>query len=284
VRCGLVGVLLIGAACGRGPDQAGTSQIDTGQTFLDAAGREHPIAAASRIVSLVPSATSTLHALGADRLLVGRTDYDTEPWAAMVPSVGGGLDPNLESLLALQPDLVIRFEGQQDRRTPARLDDFGIAHVAVRPEGLADIFTTIQIVGQVTGRIAGADSLAEVLRNELDEVAASVADRARPRVMYTLGGSPPWVSGPGTFVVDLITLAGGDNVFDDLATPWAAVSPEEVRTRSVEVVLVPDPATFDAGLVPGARIIAVGAMLDLPGPDVASAARRVAELIHRTGR
>ena len=284
----IVAATSLAATHGCGPDGASAgsdARQDTrpGETssFVDAAGVHHPVdEPGGRIVSLVPSATTTMHVIGAGDLLVGRTDYDTAPWLADLPSVGGGLEPNLEVLLSLRPDLVIRFEGEQDPRTPARLDELGIRHVAVRPSSLADIYLTTEIVGYATGHTEAADSLARAIRAELEEVARSVAPLPRLRVLYSLGGAPPWVSGPGTFVADIIGLAGGDNVFDDLTSPWAAVSPEEVRRRDIDVVLVPQASSFDPALAPGARIVEVGALLDIPGPDVPAAARRVAELLH----
>lgn len=249
--------------------------------FLDAAGTRHPTGEpARRIVSLVPSATATIRALGAEHLLVGRTDYDVDAWVSEVPSVGGGLEPNLEVLLSLRPDVVIRFEGEQDPRTPRRLDELGIRHVAVRPSSLADIHATTSIVGHLTGRTSAADSLSQSIRKDLAAVATSVAALPRRTVLYTLGGTPPWVAGPGTFVSEILSLAGGDNVFDDLAAPWSAVSPEVVRTRAIDVVLVPRAGVFDRALAPDARIVAIGSLLDIPGPDVAESARRVAALLH----
>lgn len=285
-------VVLAGCSAGEGGSDAregadanGTvpSRDTTASTesFVDAAGVGHTFTEpATRIVSLVPSATETIHALGADASLVGRTDYDTEDWSADVASVGGGLDPNLEAIVALRPDLVIRFEGEQDPRTPERLDELGIRHVAVRPVRLDDIFTTTAIVGVVTGRQEAADSIARSIRAGLDHLRDRAADLPRLRVAYVLGGSPPWVSGPDTYIVEVLELIGGDNVFDDLGASYASVSPEELRTREIDVVLVSSDETIDASLVPGARFELIGADLESPGPGVVDAARRVAEAMH----
>jgi len=250
-------------------------------TLIDAAGVVHVFEQpARRIVSLVPSATATLRAIGADVHLVGRTDFDTDAWVAAVPSVGGGLDPNLETLLALQPDLVIRFEGEQDPRTPARLDEFGIRHVGVRPVSLEDIYLTNEIVGVATGLPSRADSLSTAIRTGLQQLAESVAALPRLDIAYVLGGSPPWVAGPDTYITDVVSIAGGDNVFVDLGRPYASISPEELRTRKIDVVLVSSEGAFDENLVPGARIVVIGEALEMPGPDVVEAAWRVAELLH----
>jgi ABC-type Fe3+-hydroxamate transport system substrate-binding protein len=253
----------------------------TPDSFVDAAGVTHTFREpATRIVSLVPSATETIHALGADVALVGRTDYDTDDWSADIASVGGGLDPNLEAIVALSPDLVIRFEGEQDPRTPERLDELGIRHVAERPVRLDDIFTTTSIVGMVTGRREAADSISRSIRAGLAVLREEVATLPRMRVAYVLGGSPPWVSGPDTYIVEVLDLVGGDNVFDDLGASYASVSPEELRTRQIDVVLVSSDEAMDTSLVPGARFELIGADLESPGPGVVDAARSVAQAMH----
>jgi ABC-type Fe3+-hydroxamate transport system substrate-binding protein len=250
-------------------------------TLVDAEGVEHHLASpANRIVSLVPSATNTLHALGADDVLVGRTDYDTATWAATIPSVGGGLDPNLEALVALRPDLVIRFGGEQDPRTPVRLDELGIPHVAVRPVRLADIYRTTEILGQVAGHEALADSLTEAIRQGLSRLRERVGPLPPVRVAYLLGGSPPWAAGPDTFIGEILELAGGVNVFDDLPASYASVSLEELRTRDIDVVLVSGDGGWDRVLDPDVRVEAIGAELENPGPGVVEAAWRVAEVLH----
>jgi iron complex transport system substrate-binding protein len=249
--------------------------------LVDASGTELVLERpARRIVSLVPSATETLRAMGAAGVLVGRTDFDTASWAERLPSVGGGIEPDVEALVALEPDLVVRFAGEQDPRTPARLDALGIPHLAVRPDRVEDIYRTAELLGEATGFEAAADSLAAAIRSQLDAVAASVRGLERVRVAYVLGGTPPWVAGPGTYIDEVVSLVGGDNVFADLGALYAAVSPEELRTREIDVVLLADGATLDRSLTPGARLERVRADLEIPGPDVVDAAHHVAELLH----
>jgi iron complex transport system substrate-binding protein len=269
------------AACGA-PDANRSASSTDPVRVIDASGAEVSLREpARRIVSLVPSATQTLRAMRADELLVGRTDFDTEPWARQLPSVGGGIEPNLEAIVALRPDLVIRFAGTQDPRTPDRLDDLGIAHLAVRPDHVQDIYHTAEMLGVVTGHEAAADSLVAAIREGLHRLATRAAGLPRLRVAYVLGGTPPWVSGPGTYIDEIVSLAGGDNVFADLGALYSAVSPEELRTRDIDVVLVSGAGSFDAELTPGARVVDVGDALEIPGPDVVDAAYHVAELLHR---
>ena len=248
---------------------------------VDAAGRRHVFGRpAQRIVSLVPSATAMLRAIGADGALVGRTDYDTQEWALGVPSVGGGIDPSLEAIVALEPDLVVRFAGDQDPRTQTRLDDLGIRYVTVRPDRVDDIFETAEILGRVTGHMEAADSLVRSIRDGLRATSQAVSVWPRLRVAYVLGGSPPWVAGPGTYISEILSLVGGDNVFSDFDALYSAISPEVLRIRRIDVVLVSVRGEYDEALTPGARVEAIGSALEIPGPDVVEAARRVAELMH----
>jgi iron complex transport system substrate-binding protein len=248
---------------------------------VDAAGARVALARpASRIVSLVPSATQTLDALGARDALVGRTDFDTEGWLRDVPSVGGGLEPSLESIVALEPDLVIRFGGEQDPRTAERLTALGIPFLTIRPDRVADILQIARTLGRVTGRAEAGEALAREIAVGLERTRAAVADWPRKRVAYVLGGTPPWVSGPNTYIDEVLAMVGGDNVFSDLDRLYASVSPEELRTREIDVVLVSEAASFDASLAPEARVVTIGSALEIPGPGVVTEARRVAELLH----
>jgi iron complex transport system substrate-binding protein len=274
---------ILGCAVGDGRDPAPDREVPSPSEvrLVDAAGAELVLSRpARRVVSLVPSATQTLRAMRAEAVLVGRTEFDTAPWATHLPSVGGGIEPNLEAVVALRPDLVVRFAGEQDPRTPARLDALGIRHLAVRPDRVDDIYRTARLLGAATGYDEAADSLVSSLREGLAAVAASVRELPRLRVVYVLGGTPPWVAGPGTYIDEVISLAGGDNVFGDLDNLYAAVSPEELRTRDLDVVLLSAGASYDRSLTPGTRIEVVGDALEIPGPEVVDAAYRVAELLH----
>lgn len=276
--------VLVALSCqdrqGADPDRDLRAGVGT-LAVVDASGAEVTLAApARRIVSLVPSATQTLHALGATDAVAGRTDFDGQGWARQIPSVGGGLEPSLEAIVALEPDLVIRFGGSQDPRTPARLDELGIPHLAVRPDHVEDIFRTAVLLGIVTAHEAEADSLVRSIRAGLDGLGQTVSELPRQRVAYVLGGTPPWVSGPGTYIDEILTLAGGDNVFSDLETLYSSVSPEQIRTRDIDVVLLSSEGSFDRSLAPGARVVVVGDALEIPGPDVVDASYHVAELLH----
>lgn len=233
----------------------------------------------TRIVSLVPSATRTLQALGAQSLLVGRTEYDTGNALAHLPSVGGGLQPSLETLVALDPDLVIRFAGESDLATPKRLDDMGVRHFAVRLDRVEDVRALVAELGALTGLQDRAGELAAEMDATLGEIQRRVKGRPRVRVAYILGGNPPWVAGPGTFIDELLASAGGENSFSDLEALYGPVSPEEFLVREIDLLLAPEGGEV---FLPSAGIplLRVSSALELPGPDLAQAAWHLAELLH----
>lgn len=264
-----------------GPGDPGAGRSPDPVSIDDASGRTVTLREpARRIVSLVPSATRTLVELGAVDRLVGRTRYDTAPpRVAALPSVGGGLRPSLEALVELRPDLVIRFAAEADLRTPRRLDELGIAHFAVEPETIDDVRRTVRRLGVLVGRTGAADSLVRRLDAGLRRVRDAVDTLPRIPAAYVLGGEPPRVAGPGTFIDELLGVAGARNVFGDAPAGYPQVSPEAFLARSPRVIVVPDGAS--APDVPGARLERVpGSLVEDPGPGLHRAARALARALH----
>ena len=249
--------------------------------LVDAGGRPHNFTMPpARILSLVPSANAVLLALGEGKRLVGRTDFDTAGAVAHLPSVGGGLGPDMETVLDLRPDLVIRFAGPSDADTPARLDRAGVAHFAVQPDGIEDVRGIVRQLGALTGRGSAADSLVARIDSVLADVRARVAVLPPVRTAFVLGGRPPWVAGPGSFIDEVLRAAGGVNVFADLDRLYAPVDPEELVAREVDVFLTSPGVAIDARLVEGVPLRVVHAQLEIPGPELGEAAVAVARALH----
>ena len=264
---------------GRGGPEAGASEAFPIQ-LVDAAGDTVFLASLPhRILSLVPSASQVLLALGAGDELVGRTDFDSTEMLSHLPSVGGGLNPNLEAVVALEPDLVIRFAGESDPRTAQRLDDLDIPHLAVRPDGLQDIRRTIRHLGMVAGRVEAADSILNAMSAELEALRERVAGHPPVRVAYVLGGGPPGGAGPGRDLHELIDLAGGLNVFSDLEGLYGPVSLEAFLVRKIDVILAPERAEVS---LPGLAvpIRRVPDDLEIPGPGLSRQAWALARALH----
>ena len=279
-------VTLVGCDAFSGQQDSGAAeQLESSRAsypfrLVDAAGARHTFdTAPQRIVSLVPSATEALLAMALADRLVGRTDYDRMPELTGLPSVGGGLQPNLEILVSLDLDLVIRFAGDSDLASAERMTDLGIPHFAVQPDGIEDVLTIIRDLGRITGASDAADTMLRGIRDALDDVARRVAELPKPRVAYILGGDPPRVAGPGTYIDELMALAGGHNVFDDLGPLYAPVSMEALLDRDLDLILL------SSGLAPPPPLAHVPSAVlpssvEIPGPGLGQAARDIADLIH----
>jgi iron complex transport system substrate-binding protein len=263
-----------------GADGGEASRASYPIQLVDAAGTRHAFEAAPlRIVSLVPSATEALLGMHLADRLVGRTDYDRMPEITDLPSVGGGLQPNLEILVSLDLDLVIRFAGDSDLATAERLTELGIPHFAVQPDGIEDVLAIIRDLGRITGASDAAAAIILEIRTDLDDVARRVAALPQPRVAYILGGNPPWVAGPGTYIDELMTVAGGRNVFDDLGLLYAPVSMEALLDRDLDLILLSNGLTQPPPLAHLPSVV-LPESVDIPGPRLGQAARDIARLIH----
>lgn len=279
----LLSTLLL-QGCGEGTPPHSPSPADGEDDYplaiQDDAGREvvledDPL----RIISLVPSVTGIIQALGEADRLVGRTDFDLHPSLTHLPSVGGGLHPSLERLVALAPDLVIRFEGESDRSTPDALDAAGVPHIAVRPDSIGDIRRLIVTVARITATPEEGEALLALLNRDLDRVRRLVEGEPRVRVAFVLGGDPPWVAGRGTFLHELLDVAGGENVFGDTGPLYAPVSVEEVIRRAPSLLLAPEGARIPQGMahLPLRR---VPTDVQIPGHLVGTSAVELARVIH----
>lgn len=242
---------------------------------------------ARRVISLVPSVTEAIVAMGASERLVGRTRYDTAPEVQDLPSVGGGLDPSLEAVVALRPDLVIGWDASGYRGLRPGLEASGIPLFAVRVEDTTDVFRAFGQLGTLLGLPVSAGRAGEALRDSLAAVAAGSFPAGRPTVFFALLGDPPRTAGPRTFIAQLIRIAGGEPAFTDLAGDWPEVSLEAVLDRRPDVIVVPESGTAggvealadqpgwrDLEAVRQGRVVAVPAdLFNRPGPHLAVAAR-----------
>jgi iron complex transport system substrate-binding protein len=279
------------------PARAGSGiPADSVVAITDDTGHEIRLARpAQRVVSLIPSATETLLALGARKQIVGRTRYDVAPEVMDLPSVGGGLNPSLEALTALRPELVIVWEGERSRGLRPQLEALGIAVFALAADDTTDVFRSIVQLGQLTGHSRAADSVAAAIRADLESVRASVRGRPPPSVFYVVSTDPPITAGPRTFIGQILELAGGRSIFPDVAKDWPTVAMEEIVRRQPEVVVLPegeDPVRSLEALrtssgwrelraVSEGRVVRVPTeLVNRPGPNLGRAARALRDALH----
>jgi iron complex transport system substrate-binding protein len=209
-------------------------------TVIDPTGRTVTLSAAPRrIVSLVPSVTEIVFAIGAQDRLVGVTDFcDFPPEARQKPRVGGMVAPSLEAIVALRPDLVVVTSAGNREETVEQLRRLRIPVYQVAPQSIEDVLTAILRLGEVTGGAEAGRALAAALRRRIQDVAARVAPFPRPRVLYVLWPDPLIVPGRGAVISELIRLAGGDSVTADVPEAYPRYSTEAAIARSPQVIFL----------------------------------------------
>ncbi len=218
-------------------------------TFTDGLGREVKFnGPAQRVVSLAPSLTEILFAVGADSQVVGRDDFSDYPTEALnVASIGSTFgDLNTEAILALEPDLVLAAEINTPEQVKS-LEDLGITvYYLKNPVTFAEMYEQVRLVGQFTGHEDEAEALAESLSTRVEAVEAAVADvTEKPTIFYEIDGtdpSKPWTTGPGTFMDTMITMAGGVNIGGVLSDSYAQISVEEIVLQDPDVIVLGDTA------------------------------------------
>ena len=255
---------------------------------------------ARRIVSLIPAVTEMLFALGAGPQVVAVSSYDREPPEVdRLPRVGALLDPDLERILSLQPDLVVAYGSQDELRT--QLDRAGVPVFPYRHAGLGGIIETIRLLGERTGRTAEAAALNDRLKADLEAVARRVAGRVPPRVLLVFGRDPDslrnvFASGGVGFLHDVLEVAGGVNVLAEIPREGLQISAEQILARRPDVILElraeGTPGSDDDARSVWRAVSAVpavqngrvhtlrGSDLVVPGPRIARAAGRIARALH----
>lgn len=278
---------LVGAGCG--PD----ASVDTEAGEL-------------RILSLTPNITEVLFAMGLGDRIVGRSTYCRYPPEVRdIPAVGDTLRLDVEQAVALEPTHAFLITG---RPGPVeRLASFGIRAVPLESDTMPELLESIRIVGRETGRTEEADALIDRIGSELDAVRRRVRGLPRPRTLFafpmTVGQVQIMVAGRGTFVDELLEVAGAENAFGTrregpLAKDWPTVGPEQIIEMAPEVVIVhaadmdPDSEQARSILQAWANWDSVPAVADgrvhllaqpfltIPGPRVGRAASILAETIH----
>src|SRR6266545_5489392 len=230
-RTHLAGLLALAvAACAGGERPASQGDI----AVTDDAGRRVTLAApAQRIVSLLPSFTELLFAIGAGDRLVGRTTWcDYPPEALAVPNVGDGMPPSVEAVAARRPDLVVLYRSGPNVTAAEQLERLGIRTVLFDLNRLEELGPVARRLGTLTGHSRSADSLARLV----DAVASQPLVPSTESLVFIVWDNPPIVIGAGSYLDRLAALAGARNVFHDIGSPTAQVSIETIAARDPDVV------------------------------------------------
>jgi iron complex transport system substrate-binding protein len=192
-----------------------------------------------RIVSLVPSVTETLFAIGAQDLLVGVTDFcDYPPAARAKRRVGGMLAPSLEMIVALRPDLVMATTAGNREEIFAELGRLKVPVYVVNPVRAADVLDLVSRLGALTGHEREAARLVASLDSRIKAVVTRVSQLGRPRVLYVLWPEPLIVPGRGALVSELLALAGAESVTADASDAYPRYTLEAAVARAPDVIIL----------------------------------------------
>ncbi len=301
---GLIGVACAPQAAPPPAEAAATTPAPASfpLTATDDLGRKVTLASVPRrIVSLAPSNTEILFAVGAGGQVVGLTKYcNYPPEAAAGRTVIGGFTADsisVEKILALRPDLVVAA-GSSQKPVIEALEQAQVTVLALDAQNLDGIYKNILLAGQATGHAAQAGALVDGMKRRVDAVSAKVKAipaGARLKVFYEVWDEPLMTAGSPTFIHQVVELAGGSNIFADAAQDYPQVSPEAVIERDPDVIL--GPSSHGSALVaskiaarPGwqsvkairqGRIAIVdGDTISRAGPRIVDALESVAKLLY----
>lgn len=289
------------AACAPKSTPTPTAEaVSAAITLTDGLEREITLEGpAQKIVSMAPSNTEILFAIGAGAQVIGRDDFSNYPAeTADIVSIGGTSGYNFEQITNLQPDLVLAA-GINSPEDIKAIEDLGITvYLLPNPIDLNGMYANLKTVGILSGHEAEAEALAKSLQERVQVVEEKIASaEGQPAVFYELDGTDPakpWTSGPGTFISTLIDMAGGKNIADSLDGAWAQISQEELLKQDPQVILLGDaaygttpemvserPGWNEISAVQNNRVFAFNDdLVSRPGPRLVDGLEALAQAIH----
>jgi len=252
-----------------------------------------------RIISLAPSNTEILFALGLSESVVGVTEYCNYPEAAIAkPKVGGFTTVDIEKVVSLEPDLVLATHVHSKTAIPA-LEKLGLTVLALAQASLDEVMNNITLVGKITGQDKQASQLVDSLRTRIESIAnktRSLAPNQRPRVLYLTWHDPLITAGTETLIDDIISKAGGQNIAYDLSGN-KAIALETVIHRDPQVIIASigmgtgedlpwqyvknEPRLKNTGALLNNRVYKIdGDLAHRAGPRIVDALEQMAQFIH----
>jgi iron complex transport system substrate-binding protein len=269
-----------------GARTSGTEHDDFGDSVVVDASRRP-----SRIVSLNPTTTEILFAIGAGNRVVGRSTYDVFPGEAKsVADVGMPLRPNIEAVLAVHPDLVILYASADNRPATQRFQQAGVRTLALKIDSISQFERDTRLLGRLTGDSAVAYTLVDSVAATLDRVQAATKNLPRPTVFIPTWDRPLIAIGGGSFLSQLLDIAGARNIYEDIATPSAIVTIEDVAKRNPDYVMTSPAAAPTIGTDPKWRALSAvrqkhvlvydTLLVGRPSVTLGAAARSIADLLH----
>ncbi|WP_343073569.1 ABC transporter substrate-binding protein [Pyxidicoccus fallax] len=240
-----------------------------------------------RVVTLAPSLTEMVIALGAGDTLVGVSRFDEAKEVAKLPRVGGFVDPSVEAVVALKPDLVLVQPGPGNQRPVEKMAELGVPVLLLPLHSVTDVLVGMRAVGGALGRAKEAEAVISRIEATRTRIREAAKKLPAPRVLFVYGFEPLVVAGPGSFAHELLKDAGALNVAADGGSAYPVYSVERVLRARPDVVV--DAADVDVGkdklrALPGlssARWVEVPSMALLqPGPSLGRGLEELFRLLH----
>jgi ABC-type Fe3+-hydroxamate transport system substrate-binding protein len=244
-----------------------------------------------RIVSLDPTITEILFAVGAGPKMVGRSHWDAWPPSALrLPDLGPGIRPNVEAILGMRPDLVLLYASQDNRAAARQLRTAGVATGAFKVDQIDAFRRATPLLGALAGAVDDARLTVDTVNRSLARVQAATAGRKRTKVLIPAWDTPLFVIGGGSFVSQLVAIAGGANVYADHPERSPQVTLEDVVRRDPDVILtgperraryLADPRWRAVRAAREGRVLAMDtALVWRASPRLGEAAASIARLLH----
>ncbi len=208
--------------------------------FTDEMGRQVKIHyPAKRIVSLAPSITEILFALGLDEEVAAITNFCDYPEAVLSkPRIGGFVNPDIEKIVSLKPDLIIGIRDGNRMDTIHRLNDSGFPVYLIDPKGFDGVMRTIKNIGDVVAREKESKKMMKEMVNKRENIVGLTQSLSKPKVFFQLGDAPMVTVGKGTLADDLIRLAGGRSISEDESVSYPVYSIETVLLKAPEIIIM----------------------------------------------
>jgi iron complex transport system substrate-binding protein len=268
----------------------------TPRTFVDDLGRKIFLAKEpKRVVSLAPSITEILYAIGLNDEIVGVTEFCDYPPAARLKAKIGYAQPNIEAIITLEPDLVLAPRAFLRADLLAKLEQLKVTTFVVDPESFEEIPSRIQTVGRILNRSAAADGVAMAMRQRIAAIRSKMEAVARVRVLYVLNSQPLITVGPGSYIHQVINVAGGSNIASQATVPYPHLNMEAVLKEDPEIIIFPIGKAEGISLteqqewlrwtslsaVKQGRLHQISAdILNRPGPRIVEGLETLARIIH----
>jgi iron complex transport system substrate-binding protein len=292
----LLCVILVACSCLQPTPSPTSETTSTTRDFIDEAGRKVTIPARiERFVSLAPNLTEIAYAVGAGDRLVGDTTFcDYPPEAKNVVKVGDTLQPSIERILALRPQLVLVSTASQLEAFTKQLNEHQIAVYVTDPRDLEGVFRSIISVGDLLNEPGAASELVNQLRTRSEKVERAVAGLPRVSVFFQLSGQPLYTAGKNSFVTNLIERAGGRSVTSDVNEAWPRLSDEAALASRPEAIIMLSGDAMGANAntkvavalrnspaVRNGRVYVIdGDHLTRPGPRLIDGLEQIARALH----